>query len=87
MKPLRRGDQYFTGGNIDLYPLELARHLASEIVMTFNSGMVDFELLAINVTLGYNMAIIFLVSILPAIRAARGPAPVARSWKPHKVRR
>jgi hypothetical protein len=55
MKPLRRGDQYFTGGNIDLYPLELARHLASEIVMTFNSGMVDFELLAIDVTLGYNM--------------------------------
>jgi hypothetical protein len=55
LKPLRRGDQYFIGGNIDLYPLELARHLASEIVMTFNSGMVDFELLAIDVTLGYNM--------------------------------
>jgi patatin-like phospholipase len=55
MKPLRRGDQYFTGGNIDLYPLELARHLASEVVMTFNTGMVDFELLAIDVTLGYNM--------------------------------
>ena len=55
MKPLRRGDQYFTGGDIDLYPLEPARHLASEIVMTFNSGMVNFELLAIDVTLGYNM--------------------------------
>ncbi|HSR90167.1 MAG TPA: patatin-like phospholipase family protein, partial [Gemmatimonadales bacterium] len=55
MKPLHREGQYFTGGNIDLYPLELARHLASEVVMTFNSGMVDFELLAIDVTLGYNM--------------------------------
>lgn len=55
MKPLRRGNDYFTGGNIDLYPLELARRLASEVVMTFNSGMVDFELLAIDVTLGYNM--------------------------------
>jgi predicted acylesterase/phospholipase RssA len=55
MKPLRRGDQYFIGGIIDLYPLELARKLASEVVMTFNSGMADFELLAIDVTLGYNM--------------------------------
>jgi len=55
MKPRRHGDEYFTGGNIDLYPLELARHLASEIVMTFNSGMVEFELLSIDVTLGYNM--------------------------------
>ena len=55
LKPLRRGDQILYRGHHRPLPARVARHLASEIVMTFNSGMVDFELLAIDVTLGYNM--------------------------------
>lgn len=54
-KPVRRGDTWFTGANINLYPLELARHLADEVMMTFNTGFNDFELLAIRVSLGYDM--------------------------------
>ena len=54
-KPVRRDDTYFVGANINLYPLELARDLADEVVMTFNTGFNDFEILAIGVSLGYDM--------------------------------
>lgn len=54
-KPIRKGDTWFMGANVDLYPLELARHLADEVVMTFNSPFNDFEIRAIGVSLGYDM--------------------------------
>lgn len=53
--PVLRDGQTFTGSNINLYPLELARGLAEEVIMTFNPAFNGFELLAINVSLGYDM--------------------------------
>jgi predicted acylesterase/phospholipase RssA len=53
--PVVRNGEIFTGSNINLYPLELARSLADEVVMTFNPAFNGFELMAINVSLGYDM--------------------------------
>jgi predicted acylesterase/phospholipase RssA len=53
--PVERNGQTFTGSNINLYPLELARSLADEVMMTFNPAFNGFELLAIDVSLGYDM--------------------------------
>lgn len=53
--PVVRNGETFTGSNINLYPLELARSLADEVVMTFNPAFNGFELMAINVSLGYDM--------------------------------
>jgi len=55
LRPKRHGQQYFTGGNIDLYPLELAKYLGEEVIMTFTGGFDKFESLSINVSLGYDM--------------------------------
>jgi predicted acylesterase/phospholipase RssA len=54
-RPILRDGSYFTGGNVNLYPLELARHLADEVTMTFNTAFNGFEQLAIRVSLGYDM--------------------------------
>lgn len=53
--PVERNGQVFTGSNINLYPLELARLLADEVMMTFNPAFNGFELMAIDVSLGYDM--------------------------------
>lgn len=53
--PVVRDNQTFTGSNINLYPLELARSLADEVMMTFNPAFNGFELMAIGVSLGYDM--------------------------------
>ncbi len=53
--PVVRDGQTFTGSNINLYPLELARSLADEVMMTFNPAFNGFELMAIDVSLGYDM--------------------------------
>lgn len=54
-RPVHRDGTYFIGGNVNLYPLELARHLADEVTMTFNTAFNGFERLAIRVSLGYDM--------------------------------
>lgn len=54
-RPVLRDGSYFTGGNVNLYPLELARHLADDVTMTFNTAFNGFEQLAIRVSLGYDM--------------------------------
>lgn len=54
-KPIQRGSQYFTGANVNLYPLEMARQLADEVMLTFNPAFNGFETMAIGVSLGYDM--------------------------------
>ncbi|MDX2120684.1 MAG: hypothetical protein SF070_06385 [Gemmatimonadota bacterium] len=54
-RPVRHDDACVIGGNVSLYPLELARHLAYEVTMTFNTAFNGFEGLAIRVSLGYDM--------------------------------
>lgn len=53
--PVERDGETFTGSNINLYPVELAQSLADEVMMTFNPAFNGFELMAINVSLGYDM--------------------------------
>lgn len=53
--PVERDGVTFTGSNINLYPVELAQSLADEVMMTFNPAFNGFELMAINVSLGYDM--------------------------------
>jgi predicted acylesterase/phospholipase RssA len=55
MKPVEYDGQYYAGGDVDLFPLELARRLGTQVVMTFNPGFWGHEILGVGVTLGYDL--------------------------------
>ena len=54
-QPVERDGVFYTGSMVDLYPMELAHHLADEVVMTFNPAFNRFETPAFGVVTGYDM--------------------------------
>jgi len=55
VNPGRIDDDYYLTGASDLYPYELAKHLADEVYMTYPDGLFkDYEDKALKVTFGYS---------------------------------
>jgi predicted acylesterase/phospholipase RssA len=54
-RPIERDGVFYTGAMGDLYPMELAHHLADQVMMTFNPAFNRFETRAFGVVIGYDM--------------------------------
>jgi predicted acylesterase/phospholipase RssA len=54
-QPIERDGVFYTGSMADLYPMELAHHLADEVVMTFQPAFNNFETPLFRVVIGYDM--------------------------------